>query len=103
MAVRTVTDDNYATETGSGTVLVDFWAEWCGPCRMVSPIVEELANEMPNVKFAKLNVDENTITAQNLGITSIPTLLLYKDGRPVDKVVGLLPKQVLKNFISKHT
>lgn len=102
MAVKSISDDNFGTETGNGLVLVDFWAEWCGPCRMVAPIVEELSAEMPTVKFAKLNVDENQQTAMNFGITSIPTLILYKNGQPVDKVVGLLPKQVLKNFISKH-
>ncbi len=102
MAVKHISDDNFGTETGDGLVLVDFWAEWCGPCRMVAPIVEELSAEMPTVKFAKLNVDENQQTAMNFGITSIPTLILYKNGQPVDKVVGLLPKQVLKNFIQKH-
>ncbi|HNJ03954.1 MAG TPA: thioredoxin, partial [Leptospiraceae bacterium] len=80
----------------------DFWAEWCGPCRMVAPIVEELSSEMPQVKFAKVNVDENQRIAQTLGITAIPTLVLYKDGQPVDRVVGLLPKPQLKNFINKH-
>lgn len=102
MAVVKLTDASYQTETGSGTVLVDFWAEWCGPCRMVSPIVEELAGEMGDVKFAKLNIDENQNTAQSLGITSIPTLLLYKDGKPVDKVIGAVPKPALKNFIEKN-
>lgn len=102
MAVVKLTDDTYQNETSSGTVLVDFWAEWCGPCRMVSPVVEELAGEMADVKFAKLNIDENQATAQNLGITSIPTLLLYKDGQPVDKVIGAVPKPTLKNFIEKN-
>ena len=102
MAVVKLTDASYQTETGSGTVLVDFWAEWCGPCRMVGPIVEELAGEMGDVKFAKLNIDENQNTAQSLGITSIPTLLLYKDGKPVDKVIGAVPKPALKNFIEKN-
>ena len=102
MSVVKLTDATYQAETGSGTVLVDFWAEWCGPCRMVGPVVEELAGEMGDVKFAKLNIDENQATAQNLGITSIPTLLLYKDGQPVDKVIGAVPKPTLKNFIEKN-
>ncbi len=102
MAVQKLTDSTYQNEIATGTVLVDFWAEWCGPCRMVSPIVEELAGEMSDVKFAKLNIDENQITAQNLGITSIPTLLLYKNGKPVDKVIGALPKPALKNFIDRN-
>jgi len=102
MAVKALTDATYDQETSEGLVLVDFWAEWCGPCRQVAPIVEELASEMQDVHFAKLNVDENQATAQKLGITSIPTLVLYQNGQPVDKVVGAMPKPHLKNFISKH-
>ena len=103
MAVKTFTDSSYDQDTAQGVGLVDFWAEWCGPCRMVAPIVEELAGELPQVTFAKLNVDENQQVAQKLGITSIPTLLLYKDGQVVDRVVGLQPKPKLKSFIEKHT
>ena len=102
MAVKTISDASFDQETGSGTVLVDFWAEWCGPCRMVSPIVEELSKEIPQVTFAKLNIDENQAVAQKMGITSIPTLVLYKDGEPVDKVIGLMPKPQLKSFVEKH-
>ena len=102
MAVSVFKDDSFSQDTKDGLVLVDFWAEWCGPCRMVAPIVEELSNEMPGVKFAKVNVDENQRIAQTLGITAIPTLVLYKDGQPVDRVVGLMPKPQLKNFINKH-
>ncbi|MCB1327597.1 MAG: thioredoxin [Spirochaetales bacterium] len=102
MAVKTISDASFDQETGSGTVLVDFWAEWCGPCRMVSPIVEELSKEIPQVTFAKLNIDENQAVAQKMGITSIPTLVLYKDGQPVDKVIGLMPKPQLKSFVEKH-
>ena len=102
MAVKNITDDNYTEEVSSGLVLVDFWAEWCGPCRVIGPVIEELAGQMPEVKFAKLNVDENQNTAQSLGITSIPTLLLYKNGQPVDKVVGSVPGPQLKNFLQKH-
>jgi thioredoxin 1 len=103
MAVKTFTDASYDQDTAEGVVLVDFWAEWCGPCRMVGPIVEELSGELPGVTFAKVNVDENQQTAQKLGITSIPTLLLYKNGQVVDRVVGLQPKPRLKSFIEKHT
>ncbi len=102
MSVKTLTDATYDQDTASGTVLVDFWAEWCGPCKMIAPIVEELSGEMGDVTFAKLNVDENQQVAQKLGITSIPTLILYKDGQQVDKVVGLMPKPQLKSFIEKH-
>ena len=78
-------------------VLVDFWADWCGPCKMVAPVVEELAAEYDGtVKFAKVDVDSNLNIATKFGIRSIPTLLLFKDGAPVDQVVGTLPKAKLK-------
>ena len=81
-------------------VLVDFWAVWCGPCRMVAPVVEELASEYQGkVTFAKLNVDENPKTASQYGIMSIPTLLIFKDGAPVSNIVGFRPKPELKKSI----
>ena len=80
-------------------VLVDFWATWCGPCRMMAPIVEELAAEVPDVVFAKLDVDQNPEIAMGLRIASIPTLMLFKDGRAVDRVIGVTTKQQLKRMI----
>ncbi len=78
-------------------VLVDFWAAWCAPCRMIAPIVEELANEYDGqVRFAKVDVDANPQAPTNYGVRSIPTLLIFKDGKPVDQVVGAVPKEVLK-------
>ena len=78
-------------------VLVDFWADWCAPCKMIAPIVEELAEEYEGkVKFGKLDVDSNPQTAMNFGIRSIPTLLIFKEGQAVDQVVGAVPKAVLK-------
>ena len=78
-------------------VLVDFWADWCAPCKMIAPIVEELAEEYDGqIVFAKVDVDSSPLTAAEYGIRSIPTLLVFKDGSPVDQVVGVVPKAVLK-------
>ncbi|MDI3340591.1 MAG: thioredoxin [Sphaerobacter sp.] len=84
-------------------VLVDFWAVWCGPCRMVAPILDEIADEKAGkLKVAKVNVDENVQVAAQLGITSIPTLILYKNGQPVERIIGAQPKQRLLQQIEKH-
>ena len=94
-----ITDDTFTDEVvNSDTpVLVDFWAEWCGPCKMIAPIVEELAEEFDGkIKFTKLDVDSNPQSAMNFGIRGIPTLLIFDDGKPVDQVVGAVPKSVLK-------
>ncbi len=83
-------------------VVVDFWAEWCGPCKMIAPIVEQLADEYDGkVKFAKLDVDANPQTAMNFGIRGIPALLIFNDGKPVDTVVGAVPKSVLKKRLDE--
>jgi thioredoxin len=75
------------------TVLVDLWAAWCGPCRMIAPVIDELASEMAGrARFAKLNIDQNPATASRFQIRSIPTLLIFKDGREVDRIVGVHPK-----------
>jgi len=97
-----VNDGNFAqTVLQSKTpVLVDFWAAWCGPCRMVAPVVEELAGEYKGkVTVAKLNVDENPKTASQYGIMSIPTLLIFKNGAPVSNIVGFRPKAELKRSL----
>jgi len=99
-----VSSVTWDTEVGkaSGLVLVDFWAVWCGPCQMVAPIVEELASEYNGkLKVMKLNTDENPDVAGRYGIMSIPTLLFFKGGQPVDKVVGAVPKKVLKDAIDR--
>ena len=83
-------------------VLVDFWADWCGPCKMVAPVVEELANDYDGrLKVMKVDVDSSPITASNYGIRSIPTLLIFKDGKPVQQVVGAVPKQMLQEKIDQ--
>jgi len=102
MAVKEITDNTFTDETSTGIVVIDFWAEWCGPCRILSPILEDLSREMTNVQFKKINVDENPIVAGSLGITAIPTVIIYKDGRPVERIVGLLPKEHIKKIIQKQ-
>ena len=88
--VKVFTDENFETETNKGVVLIDFWATWCGPCRMQAPIIEQLADEMGDkVTIGKLDVDANPKTAQSFGIMSIPTLLIKKDGQVVDQLVGV--------------
>lgn len=97
-----VTDSTLASEVQDGITLVDFWAPWCGPCKMLGPVLEELAAEFaPKIKIAKLNIDENNVTAGQLGIMSIPTMVLYKDGQPVEKIVGYQPKEVLKEYLTE--
>lgn len=103
MAIVNVTDQSFTGEVeGTGTVLVDFWAPWCGPCKMIAPVLEELDQEMSNLKIAKVNVDDNPETASKFGVMSIPTLIVFKDGQPVDKVVGFQSKDALKSVVSRH-
>lgn len=100
-----VTDADFEPQViqGKGLILVDFWAEWCGPCRTIAPILEELASEYgPQLKIGKLNVDENRITTARYGIMSIPTLLLFKDGVVVDQLIGALPKAAIKAKVEAH-
>jgi len=103
MAIGEVNDQNFAQETAEGLVLVDFWAPWCGPCKMIAPVLEELDGDMSDtVKIVKLNVDDNQETAGNYGVMSIPTLLLLKNGNVVDQVVGFQPKEALQELVNKH-
>lgn len=110
MAV-TITDSNFKEFTSTGVAVVDVKAEWCGPCKAIAPIIEELSNEygeMVNessqtiVRIGKLDADESSDTARELGIRSIPTILIFKDGEIVERHTGMIQKKVLKSLIDKH-
>jgi len=100
--VKHLTDDTFDTliSTSEVPVLVDFWAEWCGPCRMMSPVLDEAAKEMGDkIVIAKLNVDENPATATKFSIMTIPTMILFKQAKPIGKIIGFVPKAQLKKKI----
>lgn len=99
-----LTDDTFEDEVlkSNKPVIVDFWAPWCSPCRLVSPVVEELAADYPDkLKVGKLNVDDNSKVASQYGIMSIPSILFFKDGKLVDQVIGAVPKSYLKEKVDK--
>ena len=103
MAIIHATDQNFEENIKEGLVLVDFWAPWCGPCKMIAPVLEELDGEIEGkANIVKVDVDDNQETAGKYGIMSIPTLVLFKDGEIVDKVVGFKPKEALAELIAKH-
>jgi thioredoxin 1 len=103
MTIEHVTDDNFASEIKEGLVLVDFWAPWCGPCKMIAPVLNEIDEEMGNqVKIVKLNVDENSDTTSKYGVMGIPALILFKDGEKVDQAIGFQPKEDISALITKH-
>ncbi|MCD6574701.1 thioredoxin [Candidatus Aerophobetes bacterium] len=104
MAEKTFTDENWEEEVLNSTipVIIDFWAEWCMPCHIMSPIVEEMAEKYDGkIKVGKLNVDENPNTARRYMIMGIPTLLFFNEGKLVDKIVGVTPKKVVEDKIKK--
>ena len=97
-AIIEVTDNNFQAEVLESTepVLVDFWAPWCGPCRIIAPSLEELNEELENFRVVKLNVDENQVTAAKYEVMSIPTLIVFKNGEPAKKIIGAMPKKRLQ-------
>ena len=100
-----VTDGTFEQEVvnSDSPVLVDFWAEWCAPCKMIAPVLEQIASEQgDNLKIAKMDVDVNQVVAQQFGVMSIPTLILFKGGEPVERLVGYMPKENLERKLLAH-
>ncbi|QVK20214.1 thioredoxin [Mycoplasmatota bacterium] len=97
-----VNNENFKAETSSGVTLVDFYADWCGPCKMIAPILEEIANDRNDFNILKLNVDENREISMQYGVSSIPTLLVLKDGVEVGRHIGFAPKPALIQIVEKH-
>ncbi|HEX6086322.1 MAG TPA: thioredoxin [Thermoanaerobaculia bacterium] len=98
----TLTDANFRTEIASGSTVVDFWAAWCGPCRQIAPVIEALAAERSDVRFGKLNVDENPRTAQAFGVQGIPLLVFFRDGNEAGRLVGAAPRGQIEAAISRY-
>ena len=96
-----ITEQNFKKEVIDSEipVLLDFWASWCGPCRMLSPVVEEISNEYMNIKVGKVNVDEQSELAQKFGIMSIPTLMVFKNGKHIDTKIGVIPKSAILSML----
>jgi len=105
MTTHTITDSNFEKEIKNSSIpiLVDFWAEWCGPCKQIGPILEDVSEEKKDkLKILKLNVDENSQTPQKFGVRGIPTLMIFKDGKLVDTKVGSLSKDMLDSWLDQN-
>lgn len=103
MSVKVTTDQTFEQDTAKGLSVTDFWATWCGPCRMQAPVIDQLSDELAGkVTFTKLDVDENPETASQFGVMSIPTLLVKKDGQAVDSIVGFHPKEQLEQILAQY-
>ena len=103
MAVKEINDSNFSEETAKGLVMVDFWAPWCRPCRIVAPVLDEISEELSDqVSITKINVDDNDKTATKYNIISIPTVLVFKDGENVESIPGAKPKHEYMQVLSKY-
>ena len=105
MATKAITDESFEKDVlkADKPTLVDFWAEWCGPCKQIGPILEELSNQYENkLKIFKINIDENPQIPQKYGVRGIPTLMLFKDGNLIDSKVGSLPKSALESWLTQN-
>jgi thioredoxin 1 len=102
MAVVKTDTNSFKQTIESGVTLVDFYADWCGPCKMIAPVLEQVAGEMPDLTIAKLNVDNSPEIASQFGVMSIPTLILFKDGNQVAQTMGFQPKEMLKKWIESN-
>ncbi|MGX7052026.1 thioredoxin [Leuconostoc palmae] len=102
MTVTAVNDSNFKEATSNGVSITDFWATWCGPCRMQSPVLDALSDEVHNVKFVKMDVDQNPTTPADFGVRAIPTLLIQKNGEVVDRLTGFHTKDQLAKILAKY-
>lgn len=98
-----INTNNFETELENGVVVVDFFATWCGPCKMLAPVFEELGNEMnESAKFVKVDIDQNIEIARKFMVSTVPTMMIFKDGKPVDTMVGFMPKDTIKAKVEAH-
>lgn len=101
MATVKLNKDNFEKEVSSGSWLVDFWAGWCGPCKMLSPVIDEISEEEDGFKVGKIEISEERELAQKFGVMSIPTLVLFKEGREVDRLIGAYPKESIVSWVKE--